>query len=108
MWRAFVDISHDQGVTWKKSAELTPDEAGWGVIQPTLWESQPGHVHMLLRSSRGAHAPVRAPLEERGRERERGACGLTREVETPLPSNHPRCDLMSQHQLHRTVSDNIT
>ncbi len=27
---------------------------GWdGVIQPTLWESAPGTVHMLLRSTRG-------------------------------------------------------
>lgn len=25
-----------------------------GVIQPTLWESSPGHIHMLLRSTRGA------------------------------------------------------
>jgi predicted neuraminidase len=24
-----------------------------GIIQPTLWESVPGHVHMLLRSSTG-------------------------------------------------------
>lgn len=25
-----------------------------GVIQPMLWESSPGHIHMLLRSTRGA------------------------------------------------------
>ncbi|UOF92379.1 exo-alpha-sialidase [Fodinisporobacter ferrooxydans] len=24
-----------------------------GIIQPTLWESLPGHIHMLLRSTRG-------------------------------------------------------
>jgi hypothetical protein len=33
-------------------------------------------------------------------ERERGAGGLTREVETPLPSNHPRCDQLMPLQLN--------
>lgn len=27
---------------------------GRGVIQPTLWESSPGTVHMLLRSTEGS------------------------------------------------------
>lgn len=53
-WDAFVDISYDGGVTWKKS-EMVPfrhSGEGKGIIQPTLWESTPGHVHMLLRSSK--------------------------------------------------------
>jgi predicted neuraminidase len=74
IWKAFVDISVDQGATWVKSADIwiqgldyNSIEAvtgsdipvseqsffGRGVIQPTLWESQPGKVHMLLRSSEG-------------------------------------------------------
>ena len=32
---------------------LTQKIAGKGVIQPTLWESQPGHIHMLMRSTGG-------------------------------------------------------
>ena len=68
-WDAFVDISHDQGRTWTKSERVPlkrssgqgsqvglPQTAaadtlirGKGVIQPTLWESKPGTVHMLLR-----------------------------------------------------------
>ena len=76
-WDAFVDISRDQGKTWIKSAmvpivhqeperrgkEAGSDPAssldsqyvfhGKGVIQPTLWESDPGAVHMLLRSTEG-------------------------------------------------------
>ena len=73
VWDAFVDISHDRGQTWTKS-QLVPihrsalsvaDAAasslpvpelsfqGKGVIQPTLWESEPGVVHMLLRSTAG-------------------------------------------------------
>lgn len=53
-WDAFVDISYDNGETWVKS-EMVPIEhyeGDKGIIQPTLWKSSPGHVHMLLRSTR--------------------------------------------------------
>lgn len=56
-WEAFVDISEDCGKTWSATAMVPMDReklAGQGVIQPTLWESAPGHVHMLLRSSEKA------------------------------------------------------
>lgn len=54
-WDAFVDLSYDEGETWQKSG-IVPynhDDSmpGKGIIQPTLWESAPGHVHMLLRST---------------------------------------------------------
>lgn len=73
-WDAFVDISVDEGASWTMSGwvplpeqrELGQEKqlsskppvpassfAGRGVIQPTLWESQPQHVHMLLRSTAG-------------------------------------------------------
>lgn len=56
VWNAFVDRSEDGGKTWTATPfiaidrNLIPEE---GVIQPTLWESSPGQVHMLLRSSAG-------------------------------------------------------
>jgi predicted neuraminidase len=56
VWNAFVDRSEDHGKTWTASSFVSlnrdsiPDE---GVIQPALWESSPGNVHMLLRSSAG-------------------------------------------------------
>lgn len=56
VWDAFVDISRDHGKTWIKSGivPLNRDKfQGKGVIQPTLWESEPGKVHMLLRSTEG-------------------------------------------------------
>eukprot|EP00898_Chlorokybus_atmophyticus_P001333 jgi/Chlat1/21/ChrspC228539S00905 len=56
-WRAFVDRSEDQGKSWVASEMVLPDEEKWGVIQPTLWESEPGHVHMMLRSSKGTDLP---------------------------------------------------
>lgn len=55
-WDAFVDISYDSGETWCKSSLVPLDHnkiMGKGVIQPTLWESIPGKVHMFLRSTDG-------------------------------------------------------
>jgi predicted neuraminidase len=55
-WDAFVDISKDNGKTWTASplVPLNHDKfCGKGVIQPTIWESEPNHVHMLLRSTCG-------------------------------------------------------
>lgn len=56
-WDAFVDLSFDGGATWTRSETVPLDHqalSGKGVIQPTLWESEPGSVHMLLRSTEGA------------------------------------------------------
>lgn len=80
-WDAFVDISPDQGESWQQVAipidhapsgsmdenalwkglkedalwecDLTQVMAWDGVIQPTLWESKPGYIHALMRSTRG-------------------------------------------------------
>jgi predicted neuraminidase len=72
IWYAFADRSIDNGETWEKSNHIyiegikyqghkTVNHSnipvseqsfyGRGVIQPTIWESKPGFVHMLLRSS---------------------------------------------------------
>ena len=56
LWDAFADRSEDGGKTWTATPYLTIDRTsieGRGIIQPTLWESAPGKVHMLLRSSGG-------------------------------------------------------
>ncbi len=55
-WRVFVDRSADGGRTWVATKPMGPEPeacAGQGVIQPTLWESRPGAVHMLMRSTGG-------------------------------------------------------
>lgn len=55
-WDAFVDISIDDGQTWSQSEVVPLDHssfAGKGIIQPSLWESMPNHVHMLLRTTCG-------------------------------------------------------
>ncbi|MCX7805221.1 MAG: exo-alpha-sialidase [Planctomycetota bacterium] len=64
LWAAFVDRSRDGGRTWEASPPVPMDierlsggrpagKDAAGVIQPSLWESAPGHVHMLLRSTFG-------------------------------------------------------
>lgn len=54
-WDAFVDVSRDGGRSWRRIWVPLDHDAfeGEGVIQPTLWESSPGTVHMLLRSTCG-------------------------------------------------------
>lgn len=63
-WKAFVDRSEDQGRNWTRTKLIDQpghfvckDKNGkdvrFGVIQPSLWESEPGKVHMLLRSTCG-------------------------------------------------------
>jgi predicted neuraminidase len=55
-WEVFVDRSEDKGKTWKASSYLKMDTTeikGKGAIQPTLWETKPGKVHMLVRTTGG-------------------------------------------------------
>ena len=65
-WNCFVDISDDDGATWRKTQKIKPEQAVplfnrqnsytsnlIPMIQPTLWESAPGKVHMLTRTSVG-------------------------------------------------------
>ena len=56
LWSVFVDRSEDHGKTWTTTPYIILDRSqfnGLGVIQPTLWESSPGNVHMLVRSTNG-------------------------------------------------------
>lgn len=53
-WRCFIDISDDNGKTWSKTDFIErPKRYGKtvGMIQPTLWESSPDNVHMLVRTN---------------------------------------------------------
>jgi predicted neuraminidase len=55
-WGCFADRSEDGGLTWKRSAYFRirwADCPGKGAIQPTFWESEPGRVHALMRTTCG-------------------------------------------------------
>ena len=63
-WMPFVDISFSSGEEWEKrvpvplptsvvQTQKNSRPVTLGLIQPALWESEPGEVHMLLRSNNG-------------------------------------------------------
>ena len=61
-WQPRVDVSDDGGesfttLAWIPVNRETPHAPnyieGKGAIQPTLWESSPGHIHALLRTTCG-------------------------------------------------------
>lgn len=94
-WQAFCDRSTDEGKTWQ-CTKLIPmertilgkndkgEEIRFGVIQPTLWESSPGQVHMLLRASCGQIC--RSDSTDGGRT-------WRRVYRTELPNNNSGIDL---------------
>jgi predicted neuraminidase len=87
-WDCFVDISRDEGETWVKS-KMVPIDHGKlkdkGIIQPTLWESEPGKVHMLTRSSEGFI--YRSDSED-------GGMTWCEAYPTTLPNNNSGIDLV--------------
>jgi len=55
-WDVFVDRSEDGGKTWTATPRVERDPqlfSGRGAIQPTLWQSAPDAVHMLVRTTCG-------------------------------------------------------
>eukprot|EP00899_Mesostigma_viride_P022658 jgi/Mesvir1/3577/Mv12040-RA.1 len=86
-WRSFVDRSEDFGKTWVKSPEIFRDPKS-GNIQPTLWEQPPGHVHMMMRSSKGKTARIwRADSHDGGRT-------WSQPARTSLPNNNSGLDVV--------------
>lgn len=87
VWNAFVDRSEDHGKTWTTSAFISINRdsiRGEGIIQPTLWESAPNHIHMLLRSSAGVIC--RSDSDDNGRT-------WTPAYKTTLPNPNSGIDL---------------
>lgn len=67
-WLVMLDRSEDGGKTWTATEKLDIDTVsikGKGAIQPTLWESAPGKVHMLVRTGGGVIG--RADSEDYGK-----------------------------------------
>jgi len=56
-WKPFADRSTNRGQTWTRSADWVINREkglkGQGAIQPTFWESAPGQVHALMRTTMG-------------------------------------------------------
>lgn len=65
-WNCFIDTSFDDGLTWHKGQKIKTERTApilnsqnkytsnlIPMIQPTLWESENGRVHMLTRTAVG-------------------------------------------------------
>jgi predicted neuraminidase len=99
VWNCFIDISRDGGETWNAGSfipikrtnnmdELEDDPESCydrGVIQPTFWESAPGQIHALMRST-GA-AIFRADSFD-------GGITWSNAYNTGLPNNNSGIDLV--------------
>ena len=85
-WKLFADRSEDGGQTWVRSEDFDDAVvgiAGDGAIQPTFWESAPGVVHSLARTSGGFIA--RSDSQDSGR-------SWSPLVNTGLPNNNSGLD----------------
>lgn len=114
-WKCFIDISDDDGLTFRKSKTVPTEYAvpvfnsGNGfcknkipMIQPTLWESEPGKVHMLTRTAAGRI--YRSDSEDAGET-------WCEAYPTPLPNNNSGIDLVktpdgSIYLVSNPVADN--
>ncbi len=95
-WQAQVDVSQDGGKTFACLAKIPhnsqdpagPDYlAGKGAIQPVLWESSPGRVHLLLRTTAGWI--FRSDSDDYGQT-------WCRAYRTGLPSNNSGIEIVQQ------------
>ncbi len=87
IWRAFIDISEDDGVTWKRSDYIKGfDRDGKEIpmIQPTIWQDSLENVHFLARTKVGEI--YRSDSSDNGKT----WCNA---YPTGLPNNHSGIDL---------------
>jgi len=94
-WSCWIEISTDGGASWSRigpivapghpgyapagvvepvsavwdasSHQLVLPQQHYGVIQPTVWESAPGHLKMLMRSTKRVGAVCTASSDDYGR-----------------------------------------
>lgn len=91
IWMAFADRSADGGRTWTRSPDFSVPAVrdrrfrGPGAIQPTFWESAPGHIHALMRT--GAGVVWRTESQD-------GGATWSPVVATGLPNNNSGIDAL--------------
>jgi predicted neuraminidase len=97
-WESFVDLSDNGGKSWGKSQIIPMDKteidydklsgSTLGLIQPSIWESKSGYVHMLLRSNNGFI--YRSDSEDFGQT-------WCKAYKTAIPNNNSGIDLSKLH-----------
>lgn len=91
-WKSFVDISTDDGKTWTKTSTIDTKFLIWfsvPMIQPTLWQSADGSVHMFTRTKLGRI--YRSDSTDGGKT-------WCRAYATKLPNNNSGIDLDTDDQ----------
>lgn len=104
-WDSFIDRSPDGLTSWVAGNKIEIDRrnfSGKGLIQPTLWESSPGLVHALFRSTDGrTHRsdssddgqtwstayPIEVPNNNSGLDLVRMSSGALALICNPVPGN---------------------
>lgn len=66
-WASWVEISLDQGRTWKKYGPITFPGTNYGIIQPSVWEVKPGQLKMLVRATKQIGFICEATSDDGGR-----------------------------------------
>lgn len=66
-WTCGVDLSSDGGRNWIHYGPISVPGYHHGIIQPTLWETAPGHVRMLMRATQDIGFICTATSEDGGR-----------------------------------------
>ena len=94
-WRPFADVSDDSSETFRRLSPIfvnCADEtkenyiSGLGAIQPTLWESEKGRVHALLRTTCGYI--FRSDSQDSGRT-------FSEAYNTGIPNNNSGIDVVN-------------
>lgn len=66
-WAVWVERTADRGATWTKHGPVTVPGESFGVIQPTLWQTDDGEVRMLMRSTERIGRIVASSSSDGGR-----------------------------------------
>ncbi len=66
-WTCWAEIVSEGGKDWKRYGPIEVPGKPYGVIQPTLWELEPGHVRFLMRSTQRIGAVCCADSTDGGR-----------------------------------------
>jgi predicted neuraminidase len=85
-WYCQIERSEDHGATWDIAQTIKLEGHPKGIIQPTLWESQPGYVHALMRS-RGVGSICRSDSMDGGKT-------WSAAYTTDLPNNNSGIDVV--------------
>jgi predicted neuraminidase len=84
-WYCQIERSEDGDASWQVAQIIKLEGHPKGIIQPTLWESRPGHVHAFMRS-RGVGRICRSDSTDGGRT-------WSVAYKTELPNNNSGIDV---------------